>query len=182
MNNFRLIVSTQNDFIDNAKAEIWFNMLLLGDESPIIFLPGLPGIILVDTNLDPFFITKKFHEIAKRDSEFFQYVLKVIPVQRVVEADVDIITEMVKELKEIHKEELKDRKFMVRIKRRSSTIDKKKLIDIIAEEFSNEVDLKNPDWIINIEVIGAVAGISILRQSDIFSLNKIRNMQANLSN
>ena len=50
------------------------------------------------------------------------------------------------------------------------------IITEIAKIFTNKVSLNQPDWIILIEILGDKTGISILKDSEIFSLDKTKRM------
>ena len=43
------------------------------------------------------------------------------------------------------------------------------IIAKVASEIDNKVDLENPDWIVLVEIIGKLVGISVLRPDEIFS-------------
>jgi tRNA acetyltransferase TAN1 len=43
------------------------------------------------------------------------------------------------------------------------------IIATVGSEINNRVDLENPDWIVLVEIIGKLVGISVLRPKEIFS-------------
>ncbi|MHA1597030.1 MAG: THUMP domain-containing protein, partial [Candidatus Asgardarchaeia archaeon] len=102
---------------------------------------------------------------------YFRYLLKLVPVEKVVKAELDEIKDATKEIIEKIR---KDESFKVNVRKRFSDISSRKLIEEVAELLDNPVNLDNPDKIINIEVIGEIAGISVLSPSDIVSIPKIR--------
>jgi hypothetical protein len=57
MKNFNLLVSTSRYNETNAKAELWFTLLLCDDEYPIISGFKFPGLVMALTNLD----ARKYH-------------------------------------------------------------------------------------------------------------------------
>ena len=60
------------------------------------------------------------------------------------------------------------------IRKRLSDIDRMELIEKIAEKIENRVDLNNPDKIVWVEIIGDVAGVSVLKPEHVLSVQIIR--------
>jgi tRNA acetyltransferase TAN1 len=61
---------------------------------------------------------------------------------------------------------------MIVEKRRYTRYHKIEIIEKVAELINEKVDLKNPDKILHIEIIGKYAGISLLTPRDTFSVAK----------
>jgi tRNA acetyltransferase TAN1 len=83
------------------------------------------------------------------------------------------ITENVIELKDIIK---KNDSYRITIEKRNTDISSTEIITDIAKIFPNKVSLNQPNWIILIEILGDKTGISILKDSQIFSLDKTKRM------
>ena len=64
--------------------------------------------------------------------------------------------------------------FRITIEKRNSIISSKELISTIAKNFQNKVSLKNPDWIILIEIIGEKTGVSVIKENEILSIPKMK--------
>jgi tRNA acetyltransferase TAN1 len=60
-------------------------------------------------------------------------------------------------------------KFRITIEKRHSSIASRDIIEDIASRVERTVDLENPDWIILVEVMGNLSGVSVLRPPGIFS-------------
>lgn len=178
MDTFKLLCTTQTDYEDIAEAELWFNLLIQGDESSVIMHTAVSGIILADTSLDPYAVIKKMKIFFDRDPEFFQYMLKLIPIDRVIETDVGLMKVVVDELLEKKKEIFSAGQFAVNIRKRSTDLTNNEIIEVVTRGIDNPVDLKNPDWYIWIEIIGNITGISICKPSDLFHIKR-RQMNAN---
>ena len=43
------------------------------------------------------------------------------------------------------------------------------IIKAIADRINNKVDLENPDWVILVQVVGGLTGVSVVRPNQIFS-------------
>ncbi len=170
-NNFNFLVSTSRFNEINAKAELWFTFLICGDRYPIISSLEFQGLLTVFTALRREEVISKIKELLKTDPNFFQYILKIVPIDFVCETNVDVIKEII--LKH-HKEYLKENaSFRIDLKRRNNEIiNRTQLIKVIAEIFNNKVDLDNPDKIIRIEILGNFCGISFLQVNDIIKASK----------
>jgi tRNA acetyltransferase TAN1 len=60
--------------------------------------------------------------------------------------------------------------FRITVEKRHSQISSVDIIHGMASEISRKVDLSNPDWIVLVEVIQNVAGLSVIRPYHIFSV------------
>lgn len=172
MSSFNLVLSTQHTYEKNAETEFWFDLLVLGDESPLIIHSSIPGILLITSKLDPFIVIHKLREILAKDPTFFQFVLKLVPIERVIESDIEMIKMTVESLLEEKRKLTKRGKYAVQIKRRSTDLDRNQIIEAVTEKIHNKVDLRNPDWIVKIEIIGNITGISIIKSNDVLNIVK----------
>ncbi len=169
MNNFNLLVSTSRFNEVNAKAEIWFTLLMCGDKYPIIFGIKFPGLITAATNIDNKEVILKIKKILEKDSNFFQFILKIVPIDYVCETKLKVIKDFVQKYYPLYLN--KEDSFKIELKRRKNEIiERDTIIDSLAKLINNRVDLDNPDKIIKIELLGNVSGISFLNPDDIFSI------------
>ncbi|MFX1504075.1 MAG: THUMP domain-containing protein [Promethearchaeota archaeon] len=171
MKNFNLLVSTSRYNETNAKSELWFTLLMCGDTYPIISGIQFPGLIIALTNLNPKKVISKIKKVQKRCPKFFQYILKIIPIDFICETDTKIIKHIIQEN---HKNYInKYDSFKISLKRRHhEKIERIDFIETVAKAVDNKVDLENPDKIIRIEILGNITGVSFLKKYDII---KIRN-------
>jgi tRNA(Ser,Leu) C12 N-acetylase TAN1 len=130
------------------------------------------GLITALTEIDEFEVIKKIKEIIVRDPDFFQYILKIVPIQYSVVTKAKRITEIIKQY---HRKYIKENEtFRIKLNRRSNDqIDRDSLIEKCAYPIDNPVDLENSDKIIRIEVLGNVTGISFLRKGDIIRIEPV---------
>jgi len=171
LNNFNLLISTSRYNETNAKAEIWFTLLMCGDKYPIISGIKYPGLITALTNIDSKEVIYKIKKIIENDSNFFQFILKIIPIDYVCETNIKIIKEFVDKYYRIYINE--DQSFMIElIRRKSELVERDTVIESIAKIVNNKVNLDNPDKIIRIEILGNDTGISFLNPDDLI---RIRN-------
>jgi tRNA acetyltransferase TAN1 len=156
-----LLVSTSRFNEVNAKAEIWFTLLMCGDKYPIISGTKYPGLITAATNIDIKEVILKIKQILEKDPEFFQYILKIIPIDYVCETKLKVLKSFVEKYYSLYINE--NQSFKIELNRRKSEIiDRDLLIEAIAKSINNKVDLDNPDRILRIEILGKVSGISFL--------------------
>lgn len=172
MQQFNLLISTSRYNENNAKAELWFILLALGDEVPLIFKADFSGLIVCMTNIEPKKCVKEIQKLGEKSSQLFQYILKITPIEFICETDLEIIRKVV--LTNINKAINKDETFRITINKRNFETSKLDIIKCIAKDIDNKVDLKTPDKIINIEILGNLTGISFLEDGDILSVDKLR--------
>ncbi|MGQ4872636.1 MAG: THUMP domain-containing protein [Promethearchaeia archaeon] len=173
MKNFNLLVSTSRYNEKNAMAELWFTFLIIGDEYPIILNLDYIGLFAALTSLNPRGFIEHVKEIIKKDQKFFQFILKIIPIDFVCETNLEIINNIVKE--HAPKFIKADESFKIELQRRNSEdINRDEFIEIIAENLDNKVDLTDPDKIIRFEILGNICGISFLKQGEILSIESSR--------
>jgi len=168
--NFNLLISTSRYNETNAKSELWFTLLICGDNYPIISRLTYSGLIVALTNIDAKIIIRKIKKIIEKDPNFFQFILKIIPIDFVCESNLKLI---VKLIKEHYKDFIKDEEtYKIVLKRRKhEKIERNHLIEQIAEILSNKVMLENPDKIIRIEILGNFSGISFIKKNGIIKVN-----------
>jgi tRNA acetyltransferase TAN1 len=170
INNFNLLISTSRYNEENAKAELWFTLLICGIEYPIISKLSFSGLLIAFVNEEIRDVIEKIKKILKDDPKFFQYILKIIPIDFVCESDTNMIEEIIKKYYMDYIEPHES--FMINLKRRKSElIDREHFVNKIANILDNKVNLTSPDKIIWIEVLGNRCGISFIRSSDIISIN-----------
>ena len=143
----------------------------LGDSDVKISVSSMSGIITAQTKLDPIEVVKKMREMLLDEPWSIRYCLRVIPVQKVVETNIEEIEKIISNISnQIEEKET----YRILIEKRNSDISSKEIITKIANRIKNKVSLDFPDKVILIEILGIVTGISILKNSDILSLEKTK--------
>ena len=143
----------------------------LGDSDVKIVVSNMSGIITIETKLDPIQVVRKMKEMLLDEPWSIRYCLRVIPVQKVVETNIEGIEKIISSMKnQIEEKE----SYRILIEKRNSAISSKEIITKIANGIKNKVSLNHPDKIILIEILGIVTGISILKNSDILSIEKTK--------
>jgi len=166
-----LIVTCARHLEGETEDEIIDILDELGDSDVKISVSSMSGIITVQTKLDPIEIVRKMREILLDEPWSIRYCLRVIPVQKVVKTNIDEIEKIICEMSnQIEEKET----YRILIEKRNSDISSKEIITKIANGIKNKVSLDSPDKVILIEILGIITGISILKKSDILSLEKTK--------
>ena len=143
----------------------------LGDSDVKIVVSSMSGIITVQTKLDPIEVVRKMKEMVLDEPWSIRYCLRIIPIQKIVETNIDEIEKMISSMSEQIEEK---ESYRILIEKRNSDISSKEIITKIANGIKNKVSLDFPDKLILIEILGIVTGISIIKKSDILSLEKTK--------
>jgi len=171
MNTFNLIISSHRNYEQYTEREIWFTLMMIGDANSVVMHSPIPGILLVNTKLDPYWVIRKIRMILRKEPSFFQYILRVIPIDRAIETDLDLIHQVSLQLYRTKKKlSRKWKSFAIQIKKRATPLSRNDIINKIVPDIPNKVDLKKPDWILHFEIIGNITGISLMKSSDIFRI------------
>lgn len=171
MKNFNLLVSTPRYNEIEARSELWFTLLMCGDTYPIISGIPFPGLITALTNLSKNQVISDIKKIMKNNPNFFQFILKIIPINFICETDIKTINYIIQENYENYIDE--GDTFRITLKRRHhEKIERTNFIEVIAKDINNKVNLENPDKIIRIEILGDICGISFLEKNDIIKVKK----------
>ena len=132
----------------------------LGDSDVKITVSNMSGIITVETKLDPIEVVRKMKEMLLDEPWSIRYCLRVIPVQKVIDTNIDEIERIISSIGN----QIEDKEsYRILIEKRNSEISSKEIITKIANGIKNKVSLDFPDKIILIEILGIITGISILK-------------------
>ena len=166
-----LIVTCARNLEGEAEEEIIDILDELGDPDVKISISNMSGIITVQTKLDPIEVVRKMKEILLDEPWSIRYCLRVIPIQKIVETNLEKIQECISSISD----KIEDNEsYRILIEKRNSDISSKEIITNIANQIKNKVSLDFPDKIILIEILGIVTGISLIKKSDILSLEKTK--------
>ena len=166
-----LIVTCSRHLEGDTEDELIDILEELGDSDVKISVSSMSGIITVQTKLDPIEVVRKMKETLLDEPWSIRYCLRVIPVQKVVETNIEEIEKTISSMSDQIEEK---ESYRILIEKRNSDISSKEIITKIANGIKNKVSLDFPDKIILIEILGIVTGISILKKSDILSLEKTK--------
>jgi tRNA acetyltransferase TAN1 len=166
-----LIITCARHLEEETEEEIIDILDELGDSDVKTSISNMSGILTAETSLDPLEVVKKMKEMLLDEPWSIRYCLRVIPIQKFIETNVKGIEEAVSSMSN----QIQDTDtYRISIEKRNSDISSKEIITKIADQIKNKVSLEFPDKTILIEILGNVTGISILKKSDILSLEKTK--------
>ena len=166
-----LIITCARHLEEETEDEIIDILDELGDSNVKTSISNMSGILTAETALDPIEVVKKMKEMLLDEPWSIRYCLRVIPIQKFIETNVKEIEEAISSMSN----QIQDTDtYRISIEKRNSDVSSKEIITKIADQIKNKVSLEFPDKIILIEILGSVTGISILKKSDILSLEKTK--------
>ena len=168
-----LIITCARNLESETKNEIMKILDALGDQEPEILNVGMRGILMVDSKIEPLKIIDWVKNKIIEEPWLIRYCLRIIPIQRITETEIDKIKQTVIKLKDTIQ---KNDSYRITIEKRNTNISSNEIITEVAEIFPNKVSLNQPDWIVLIEILGNETGISILKNDEMFSLDKAKRM------
>jgi tRNA acetyltransferase TAN1 len=169
LKEFNLLASTSRGYEKYARSELRFLFEKIGDTSPTIERTGVSGLIAVKTNLDAIDAIRQFRTILIQSPYEFRFILRIIPIERVVSTDLELIQQAVAELSiKIGENET----FRVTVEKRFTTTHTKDIIEKVAVNVKRKVNLTQPDKIILIEIVGGLTGVSVVKPEDVVSVQK----------
>lgn len=165
MTDFNLIVSTSRFREEEAQDEILDLLDVFGDPEAEAEITEVKGLLIAQTALDPLAVIGGLKELVVEEPWRVRYILRVIPVQVVIPAELDDIKKAASELAiRIGKDT-----FRITVEKRHSPLESMDVIKAIADEIDSKVDLENPSWIVLVEIVEGRAGLSLIKPDQVFS-------------
>ncbi len=166
-----LIITCARHFEPETEDELRDILEELGDADIKVSITNMPGILTSETKLDPIEVVRKMKEMLLDEPWSIRYCLRIIPIQKTVETNIEEIEQSIAELSN---QILDDETYRISIEKRNSNLSSQEMITKIANKIKNKVSLEFPDKVILIEILGNKTGISILKKSDILSIEKTK--------
>ena len=166
-----LLVTCARNLEVETKNEIGKILDEIGDQESEVLNVGMRGILMVNTSIEPSKIIDWVKDKVVEEPWLIRYCLRMIPIQSVTETDMSKITNDVIKLKDVIQQ---NDSYRITIEKRNTDMSSTEIITEIAKIFPNKVSLNQPDWIVLIEILGNKTGISILKENEIFSLDKAK--------
>ncbi len=168
-----LIITCARNLESETKNEIKKILDELGDQEPEILNVGMRGILMVDTIIEPSKIIDWVRSKIVEEPWLIRYCLRIIPIQSITETNMDKIKQNVIKLKDSIQ---KNDSYRITVEKRNTSVSTNEIITEVAKIFPNKVSLNKPDLIVLIEILGNKTGISILKDSELFSLDKSKRI------
>ena len=169
LSDFNLLASTMRGNERQMCHELAFLLKEIGDAEPAVDKTGIRGLVVAKTALNPVEAIEKFRAVLHERPYEFRYALRILPIQKVVRTDLDEVKAAATEFAARMGE---NETFRVTVEKRFTSIHSRDFIEAAAADIKNKVDLDNPDKILLIEVLGGFTGMSLLKSSDLLSVQK----------
>ncbi|MCX8182591.1 MAG: THUMP domain-containing protein [Candidatus Methanomethyliaceae archaeon] len=171
MRDFNLIITTQRGNETRCAKETMVLARNLGVEDVDFRRTKFPGLLVGRLEGDPLEFVRRARGIIEKDPWTFKYIQRIVPVQRVCQAEISAMKEAVKEIADKIPNESS---FKVVVNKRGSSLKREDIIREIASLIERRVDLERPDVVLQIEIIEDEAGISLLSEDDVISITKLQ--------
>lgn len=169
--DFNLLATSETLTQSAASSELWMLLRAAGDEAPAVDRSPARGLVTARTSFDPVQAVAKLRERLRENPDHFKSLLRVIPVQRRVATEVGEIAgtaaAMATEIGD-------DESFRVTLEKRRTHLRSRTIIDAVAEGIDRKVDLESPDWVVLVEIVGRVTGLSLIKPDGILNVQKER--------
>ena len=166
-----LIITCARHLEPETDEELMSVLEEFGDSDAKISITNMSGILTAETKLDPIEVVRKIKEMILDEPWSIRYCLRIIPIQKIIESKIDEIEKIVSEMSE---QILDNETYRISIEKRNSDLSSKEIITKIANKIKNKVSLEFPDKVILIEILGNKTGISIIKKSDVLSIEKTK--------
>jgi len=171
LSDFNLLASTMRGNERQMCYELAFLLKEAGDPDPKVDRTGIRGLVVAKTALDPVEAIEKFRAILQKRPYEFRYALRIIPIEKVVHTGLEEVKVAALELgAKLGGAE----SFRVTVEKRYTDIHSRDIIEAVATNVKNKVELDKPDKVFLIEVLGDYTGISLLKPHDIISVLKAK--------
>lgn len=166
-----LIVTCARHFEDETQREIKSILEEVGDSTPQVTITEYSGILTVKTRLSHTEIIDHIHRKMEDEPWAIRYTLRIIPMFDVVSCDVNAIADAAA----LQAQKMsKDETYRITIEKRDSDIHSAEIISKIADRIENKVSLEEYDWVILVETIGGVCGVSVLKDDEVLSVERLK--------
>jgi tRNA acetyltransferase TAN1 len=165
-----LIITSAKGLEAKASAEFKEIALLHGFRKFRIEKSPYDGILEIEVE-NPKEVVSILREYVRSEPFRIRFILRVLPVDLVVDTK---MAEIKKSVKQLSSAIGKGEKFRVTIEARDSPYSNSELIDAVAEQINQKVDLESPDKIVLLEIFGEYTAISVCPPEDMLSIVKLK--------
>jgi tRNA acetyltransferase TAN1 len=128
----------------------------LNDPDPKVKITDVRSAIAAQTSLGPFEVVERIREMAVKEPWKVSGLMRLIPIERVVETRIERMAEAVEAMKKRIPQEAT---YKVVVEKRHTQLSSREIIEAVASRIERKVRLENPDWIVLVEVLGGLTGI-----------------------
>ena len=166
-----LIITCARHLEPETQEELMDILAEFGDPEAIVSITKMSGILTVESSLNPIEIVRKIKEMVLDEPWSIRYCLRIIPIQKIIETKIE---EIEKTATEMSKQISEGETYRISIEKRNSDVSSQDIISKIANKIQNKVSLEYADKIVLVEILGNKTGLSILKKSDILSIEKTK--------
>ena len=166
-----LIITCARHLEPETQEELMDILTEFGDPEAIVSITKMSGILTVESSLNPIEIVRKIKEMVLDEPWSIRYCLRIIPIQKIIETKIE---EIEKTATEMSKQISEGETYRISIEKRNSDVSSQEIISKIANKIQNKVSLEYADKIVLVEILGNKTGLSILKKSDILSIEKTK--------
>ena len=166
-----LIITCARHLEPETEEELVEILEEFGDSDVKVSITNMSGILTAETKLEPIEIVRKIRDMLLDEPWSVRYCLRIIPIQKFIESKVEEIEKAVVDLSE---QIVDGETYRISIEKRNSNLSSQEIISKIADKIKNKVSLEFPDKVVLIEILGNKTGISILKKSDVLSIEKTK--------
>lgn len=165
-----LVVTSAKGLEAKASAELKEIALLSGIRKIMIERSAYDGVIEVEAENSKELLSY-IANFVRSEPFKVRFIMRILPVDKVVDTNLDGIVKAVKELVvRIGPGE----SFRITIEARDSPYEDKQLIDAIADLVDRKVNLATPDKIIFVQIFGEYTGVSVISPHEILSITRLK--------
>jgi tRNA(Ser,Leu) C12 N-acetylase TAN1 len=163
-----VLVSYSWNHFSRAKREIMAVLGRFGDPHPEIERTSVMGIAILRTSIDGRQVIRRCRELHEAEAAF-ELAIKWVPVDYWCDTNLDAMKKCIDE--RVTDRIDTDQTWGMKVeKRRWQEYHTIEIVEYLARDIDRKVDLKNPDLIVRIDVLGEKTAISVLKSDEIFSL------------
>jgi tRNA acetyltransferase TAN1 len=169
--DYNILATTEKITMSAASSQLWMNLRAIGDPEPKVSRSRIKGIVMAETTLDPVEAIIKLREHMESDVDRYDRLFRVFPIVARVPTEIEDIVEEVQRQAGVIEE---GQKFRITLEKRETEFRSLEIIDPVAAIVDREVDLNDPDWVILIEVMGKMTGITVMPPEGMLNVQKER--------
>lgn len=165
-----LLVTYEPTHSEKAKEEVESVLQKAGAKAK--FLESrIAGVFQLSVN-NPKAIVKKLIALCKSDIDKFKLTNHYVPIDKWTESNIKAMQKVTEEMgKQIDKKE----KWKMNLNKRKFEGDYRELIVKLTDPIDKpNVDLSNPDKIVQVEIVGDKAGIALLKKDELLEVSKLK--------
>lgn len=169
LSDFNILATTMRGNERQMCYELAFLLKESGDSEAIVDKTGIRGVVVAKTSLNPVETIGKFRSIIDERPYEFRYSLRILPIEKVVHTNLEDVKGAAAELfTKLGEGET----FRVTVEKRFTSLHSRDFIEAAVSDIKNKVELKNPDKVLLIEVLGGYTGLSLIKPTDCISVMK----------